>query len=173
MHLLAQSIDRQTHRGAAPTVPLGIFCAFLMCLPAIKPLSAQSVGVWTAAQEDVTGDMALEGDPNPAGLAAVSAPVEAQEGFLGIGDEVALSIVIWEDAELEYRFWEPVSGTYTVSAEGTLTLPLVGSIPAVNVSREDLSYEIAEILQNRAQMVEPPVVTLNIAAYAPFLSWAM
>nr|WP_255571870.1 polysaccharide biosynthesis/export family protein [Celeribacter sp. PS-C1] len=112
--------------------------------------------------------MAFEGDPNPAGLAAVSAPGEAQEGFLGIGDEVALSIVIWEDAELEYRFWEPVSGTYTVSAEGTLTLPLVGSIPAVNVSREDLSYEIAEILQNRAQMVEPPVVTLNIAAYAPF-----
>ncbi|WP_226550137.1 polysaccharide biosynthesis/export family protein [Celeribacter naphthalenivorans] len=139
-----------------------------MSLPAIKPLSAQSVGVWTAAQEDVTGDMALSEVPNPAGLSLASSLREAQKGFLGVGDQVALSIVIWEDAELEYRQWEPVSGIYTVSAEGTLTLPLVGSLPAVNVSREELSLEIAGILQNRAQMVETPVVTLNIAAYAPF-----
>jgi len=186
MHLLALTTDQQRRGRRGAFVLLRVFCALSISLLTFAPLSAQSIDPpLPATQANVSeGGRAKNGaDPEPNSLGDFSQGSDVtSQAFLGAGDQVELSVVIWGDIELEYRIWEPVSGIYTVSANGSLTLPLVGtvssngsltlplvgSIPAIRLSRAELSRKIAAILHTRAQLVEPPVVTMNVVTYAPF-----
>lgn len=172
MHLLALTTDQQRRGGRGAIVLLRVFYALSISLLTFAPLSAQSIDPpLPATQANVSeGGRAKNGaDPEPNSLGDFSQGSDfSSQAFLGAGDQVELSVVIWGDTELEYRIWEPVSGIYTVSANGSLTLPLVGSIPAIRLSRAELSRKIAAILHTRAQLVEPPVVTMNVVTYAPF-----
>ena len=172
MHLLALTTDQQRRGGRGAIVLLRVFYALSISLLTFAPLSAQSIDPpLPATQANVSeGGRAKNGaDPEPNSLGDFSQGSDVtSQAFLGAGDQVELSVVIWGDTELEYRIWEPVSGIYTVSANGSLTLPLVGSIPAIGLSRAELSRKIAAILHTRAQLVEPPVVTMNVVTYAPF-----
>ena len=66
-------------------------------------------------------------------MAAGSGSAKATEGYL-IGTEDVLSLTVWEHPEL--------SRTVAVRADGTITLPPLGDIPAVGTSTSELARTI-------------------------------
>ncbi|OWU72822.1 hypothetical protein ATO3_13990 [Marinibacterium profundimaris] len=101
-----------------------------------------------------------------------SAPGQSEQSVvaytLGSGDRIQLRAVIWDETQLAHVPWDAVNGTFTISAEGLLNIPLAGRIEASGLSLPDLSALVSENLQNRVKLVEPPSVTLEIEKYRSF-----
>ncbi len=75
---------------------------------------------------------------------------------LGTGDEIRLTV-----------FGQPqLSTTYFVSPQGTISVPLIGDVPASTRTSEQLGAEIAEDLQSRHMVVDPSV-SVDILMYRP------
>jgi polysaccharide export outer membrane protein len=75
---------------------------------------------------------------------------------LGPGDRVR--ITVFGEADL--------TGEYDIATDGALTFPLVGEVPAMGLTAEELSEEIALRLR-RGYMREPRVVS-SVISYRPF-----
>jgi protein involved in polysaccharide export with SLBB domain len=75
---------------------------------------------------------------------------------LGIGDKV--KITVFGEADL--------SGQYEVGANGILSLPLIGEIPAKNSSIGDVREAISRKL--RTGYLKNPKVSVEILSYRPF-----
>jgi polysaccharide export outer membrane protein len=71
---------------------------------------------------------------------------------LGNGDEV--SIDVWDRPE--------VSGRHTVGPDGLITLPIVGSVPVADASREDAAARVRKALTS---YLRDPIVTVRVERY--------
>lgn len=89
-------------------------------------------------------------------LAASSAFTEDYR--LGIQDRVKIKVQEWPD----------LSGEYTVSADGSVSLPLIGNIQVVGSHLAVLAQEISKRLQQRSGGTERPFAAVEIAQYRPF-----
>jgi protein involved in polysaccharide export with SLBB domain len=89
-------------------------------------------------------------------LAARSAV--AEEYRLGIADRVKIKVQEWPD----------LGGEYGVTADGFVSLPLIGNIKAVGLRLDDLAREISNRLQRRGEGEERPFSAVEIAQYRPF-----
>jgi polysaccharide export outer membrane protein len=83
-----------------------------------------------------------------------AAPNEAYR--LGSGD--SLQITVFGETDL--------SGTFRVSDGGTISMPLVGTVPAEGATLDELRQRLTT--QLKANAVRDPNVTLAIDAYRPF-----
>jgi len=82
---------------------------------------------------------------------------EAQSTYLlGPGD--SLRITVFGESDL--------SGTFKVADNGTLVMPLVGSVSAAGLSLPDFQKKLVQQLSAKA--VKSPDVTLQIEEYRPF-----
>ena len=59
-----------------------------------------------------------------------------------------------------------LSNVYTVSASGTVAIPLIGQVRARGLTANGLSHQIARKL--RAQYIKDPKVTAEVVTYRPF-----
>ncbi|WP_164982816.1 polysaccharide biosynthesis/export family protein [Leisingera sp. NJS204] len=87
---------------------------------------------------------------------------------LGPEDTVSLRVVAWNDESASYQSMEALAGNYTVAPDGSLAIPIAGSIAAGGATAEDLAAEIAARLQAAAGLYQPPAVSMQILAYRPF-----
>jgi polysaccharide biosynthesis/export protein len=76
--------------------------------------------------------------------------------LLGPGD--VLQVIVFGESDL--------SGTYHVTDSGTVTLPLIGAVPAAGSSLPDLQRRLTQLLDSKA--VKSPDVTVQISEYRPF-----
>lgn len=76
--------------------------------------------------------------------------------LLGAGDTLRITVFGEED----------LSGTFKISDSGSISMPLVGQIPAQGLSVPDLQKKLVTILNAKA--VKSPDVTVQIDAYRPF-----
>ena len=75
---------------------------------------------------------------------------------LGTGDQIRLTV-----------FGQPqLSTTYFVSPQGTISVPLVGDVPASGRTTGQLGTEVAEDLRGRRMVVDPSV-SVDILTYRP------
>lgn len=91
-----------------------------------------------------------------AGDRYMSQSVAVEDYKLGAGDKVRMTV-----------FNEPtLSGEFSVSADGALSLPLLGDVQAVGRS----PVEIAKIVQTRLSdgYIREPKVSVEVTAYRPF-----
>jgi polysaccharide export outer membrane protein len=108
----------------------------------------------------------MYGAPQRAGYAMQPArrvaPVRAAKSFedrpytLDAGDKLRV-VVFGQDA---------LSNNYTVGAEGTVTLPLIGAVPARGLTTAQLSGAIA--LKLRQDYIRDPSVAVEVETYRPF-----
>ena len=91
-------------------------------------------------------------------LAMVPATVKAGDYKLGITDRVKIKVQEWPDLD----------GVYTVTPDGTVSLPLIGNINAVGLRLNDLAKEISDRLQRRSEGAERALAAVEIAQYRPF-----
>ncbi|ATQ67265.1 polysaccharide biosynthesis/export family protein [Methylosinus trichosporium] len=76
--------------------------------------------------------------------------------LLGAGDRLRI-IVFGQDA---------LSNSYTVDGSGHISMPLIGLVPALGRTTQDLQHEIAAKLRNG--FVRDPHVSVEVEAYRPF-----
>jgi polysaccharide export outer membrane protein len=88
--------------------------------------------------------------------AAVIAPAPIPNYVLDSGDR--LRIVVFGQ--------EGLSNTYAVDADGNVMLPLIGTVPARGLTKEDLAHTITRLLAKT--YIREPHVAIEIELYRPF-----
>ena len=150
-------------------------CRCLMVLPMVLTLAACASQPRPAAVPVVRSDldMMMYGDPAPAPVVRVSktgpiaqvvpvVPVQAvmpspnEPYTLDSGDR--LRIVVFGQ--------EAISNTYQVDANGAVTMPLIGTVPARGLTTTALGNTIAAKL--RVSFIRDPSVAVEIEIYRPF-----
>ena len=150
-------------------------CRCLMVLPMVLTLAAcasQPRQVVPVVRSDL--DMMMYGDPAPPPVVRVSktgpiaqvvpvvVPVQVLEPppnepyTLDSGDK--LRIVVFGQ--------EAISNTYQVDANGLVTMPLIGAVPARGLTTTALGNTIAAKL--RVSFIRDPSVAVEIETYRPF-----
>jgi polysaccharide export outer membrane protein len=122
------------------------------CMGRIAPVGA-------APQNNL--DAIADGGPSPAPVAAVAyagpEPVRYDAPYhLDAGDK--LRIVVYGQ--------EGLTNTYSISAGGTITMPLIGAVPARGRTPQGLAGEITARLRNG--FIREPSVAVEIESYRPF-----
>lgn len=87
-----------------------------------------------------------------------AASVQAAPYLLGPGDKLRLSV---------YE-WPALTGEFTISAEGTLSLPQIGAIQAIKRSTTEVAQTVATRLQESAKLLKTPDVTVEVISYRPY-----
>src|SRR5689334_13815573 len=85
-------------------------------------------------------------------------PAAGTDYKLGVSDRVKIKVQEWPD----------LAGEYTVTADGMVSLPLIGNIKVLGLRLDDLAREISDRLQRRSDRAERPLAAVEIAQYRPF-----
>jgi protein involved in polysaccharide export with SLBB domain len=101
--------------------------------------------------------------PQPAELALAQAPADVAAPQ----DKLQLKVLEWLPAKGEYREWTAVGGEYTISRDGTINVPFVGSVPTASRSLGTLAGEIADALQRGLSLPTRPEVSIEMISRAP------
>ncbi|WEX91220.1 polysaccharide biosynthesis/export family protein [Sinorhizobium garamanticum] len=99
-------------------------------------------------------------------VGAVSAPARADAPELAPQTKIRLSIMQWMPTKGEYVPWA-LGGEFVVSATGSISVPVIGTVVVGNLDKAQLSAEIAERLKAKIGLVEAPETTVEIVAYPP------
>ncbi|EJC63492.1 periplasmic protein involved in polysaccharide export [Rhizobium leguminosarum bv. viciae WSM1455] len=100
-------------------------------------------------------------------LAGTVAPALADDTAFTPQTKIRLTIVQWMQSKGQYERWDALGGEYTVSDEGAVFLPFLGSVSVGNRDNTSLTNEIAKRLQEKIGLVQPPAVTIEILEYPP------
>jgi protein involved in polysaccharide export with SLBB domain len=105
-----------------------------------------------------------------AGLGLLFWPVglRAADYHLGFGDKVRVSVHEWRADRGDFFEWSPLKGKFTVGPTGTLSLPVIGDVPANGATPKELADRIASALQEQAGLARLPVASVEIAEFRPF-----
>ncbi len=91
----------------------------------------------------------------------------AQEYRLGVMDKLRIRVAEWQTAEGAIRDWGAVSGDYRIGADGSLSLPFIGQLPADGRTTADLSVDIGKKMQVLFGLKDLPSASVEIAEYRP------
>jgi polysaccharide export outer membrane protein len=94
-------------------------------------------------------------------------PSHAQASDLAPQTKLRLSVVQWMPLQGEYKNWDALGGDLIISADGTITVPVVGNISVLQMTPETVAGEIAKRLQQAMGLVALPNVTVSILEYPP------
>lgn len=100
-------------------------------------------------------------------LCGAVSPALADGGPFAPQTKIRLTIVQWIQSKGQYERWDALGGEYTVSDEGAVFLPFLGSLSVGNRDGASLTDEIGKRLQEKIGLVQPPAVTIEILEYPP------
>ncbi|MEM8848694.1 MAG: hypothetical protein AAGE03_01530 [Pseudomonadota bacterium] len=83
------------------------------------------------------------------------------------GDRVAMRVLAWNTLDLQFQSYDALGGTYTVAADGTLMLPLLPPIVALDKPLPLLADLVSDSYRIRLGLSEPPAAMLEMAEYRP------
>ncbi len=89
------------------------------------------------------------------------------EYHLAVLDTIRVHVYEWRPSKDEVYAWTALNREYKVGPSGHVVLPLVGQIPAVGVTANDLAGIIAERLRTRLDLAMAPDATVEIVAFRP------
>ncbi len=78
-----------------------------------------------------------------------------------------VSIVQWVPTKGIYESWAAISGEYTISDMGTVSLPVLGTVAVGNQDNAGLAADLAERLRTKLGLVSAPEATVEIISYPP------
>ncbi|MDD2324656.1 MAG: polysaccharide export protein [Alphaproteobacteria bacterium] len=116
----------------------------------------------SSASTDSYGNAPVAQAAPQAAVPVVNPPVPVvpgsgtQEYILGIGDKVKLTV--YGEAD--------ISGEYEVSSTGVLALPLIGDVPAANMTASAFEKQVREKLADG--YLNDPRVSAQVTSYRPF-----
>lgn len=81
--------------------------------------------------------------------------------------KIKLTVVQWMPTKGTYEQWGSIGGEFAVSEAGTISLPVLGSIPVGDLDDTGLAADIAKRLKEKIGLVEAPTATVEVLDYAP------
>lgn len=87
---------------------------------------------------------------------------------LGVEDKLMIRVYEWRSVEGEVREWPALTGEYIVGASGALTLPFVGSVPAIGKTTEEVAGTIGNKLKNVLGLVDKAEASVEVIEHRPF-----
>ena len=92
----------------------------------------------------------------------------ADEYLLGPQDRIRMRVHEWRPSQDEVRAWTALNDEFTVAADGTLSLPLVGTVEAAGKGLGALRAIVAARLSGALALPAEPDVSIEMAQYRPF-----
>jgi polysaccharide biosynthesis/export protein ExoF len=87
---------------------------------------------------------------------------------LGPQDKIRVRVYEWRPASAQVHEWTALGGEFVVSAGGTVSLPLLGDVPAADRAPSALATDISERLKARIGLAQRPDSAIDIVQYRPF-----
>ena len=81
--------------------------------------------------------------------------------------KIQVAIVQWIPSKGEYQRWDALGGTFIVSPEGKIGLPVIGSLHVSDMTGTEVAARIAGTLRDKMRLLAVPEVTVEIAEYPP------
>jgi polysaccharide export outer membrane protein len=142
--------------GAIAALRRALFSASRPTFNYVRPPAEASAPAY-APPPTSAPEPALSSTPYDAYAAPVSAPARFDGGYrLDAGDK--LRVVVYGQ--------EGLTNTYAIDASGSITMPLIGQVPARGRSPASLAAEISARL--RKGYIREPSVAVEIESYRPF-----
>lgn len=92
----------------------------------------------------------------------------ADEAYrLGPQDKLRIKVHEWRASRGEAYEWSALNGDFTVGTEG-VSLPLIGTVPAVGSKIDELAQVISERLQSKVGLLERPDTSVEVVQFRPF-----
>jgi polysaccharide export outer membrane protein len=101
-------------------------------------------------------------------LATPALPDNTSEYKLGPLDKIRLRVQEWRASKDEVYEWATLKENYIVGPAGTVSVPLIGEVPAQGLTTAELGKSIGEKLKDRLGMIEAPDTAVEIVQYRPF-----
>ncbi|UHC14889.1 polysaccharide biosynthesis/export family protein [Methylobacterium currus] len=74
----------------------------------------------------------------------------------------------WRASRDEIFAWTALNDEFTIGADGTLSLPIIGDIPVAGLPTREVGRLVARRLRDRMDLADPPDTAVEIAVYRPF-----
>ena len=100
-------------------------------------------------------------------LAGPVLPALADDTPFAPQTKIRLTIAQWIPSKGQYERWDAIGGEYTVSDDGAVFLPFLGSLPVGTLDNAGLTNQIATRLQEKIGLMQTPVVMIEILEYPP------
>jgi exopolysaccharide production protein ExoF len=100
--------------------------------------------------------------------AMATPPVIAAGYNLGSGDQVRVKVYEWRSAVGDVHEWSALNADFSVGADGALSLPLLGTLPAAGRTLQELADAIGSRLQQTLGLAAPPQASVEVVKYRPF-----
>jgi protein involved in polysaccharide export with SLBB domain len=103
-----------------------------------------------------------------AGTLTATADETTGRYMLGPQDHLKIRVYDLRRNTGEAYSWAALNGEFTVAADGTVSMPLIGSIRAAGTTPADLADAIGNSLKQAADLAEKPAASVEVATYRPF-----
>ncbi|MFT3691037.1 polysaccharide biosynthesis/export family protein [Paenirhodobacter sp.] len=105
----------------------------------------------------------------PPGMAQQPLPAaQAGQYLLGPQDRVMVRVHSLRRSTGEAYRWDPLTGEFSVGADGALSLPIIGRLEAAGVTTVELAARIRAMLKETANLSEEPSAAVEVIGYRPF-----
>jgi exopolysaccharide production protein ExoF len=101
-------------------------------------------------------------------LIFVSNGAGAQDYILGAQDKLKIRVFEWRPVTGTAFEWTPLNGEFVISASGTISLPIIGSVKADGLTVDQVSASIGERLKDEVGMQKRPNASVEVSEYRPF-----
>jgi polysaccharide export outer membrane protein len=96
-----------------------------------------------------------------------AAPAVAEAGKLVPQTKVRLSVVQWMPTKGTYERWEALGGEFAVAGDGTVSLPILGTVAVGGLDETAFAAKVADQLKAKIGLIERPEVSVAITEYPP------
>lgn len=87
---------------------------------------------------------------------------------LGPQDKVRIKVYEWRAGSGQVHEWTALGGEFVVGAGGSVSLPLLGDMPAANRAPSELAAVISDGLQAKIGLTQRPDTAVDVIQYRPF-----
>lgn len=101
-------------------------------------------------------------------LASVPQTLRAEDYLLGPQDQVRLKVYEWRASRDTIFEWTALNDKFTVGPDGTLSLPLAGTVKAEGTTVEKLAEDIGVKLMKRMGLGVRPDTAVEVVQFRPF-----
>lgn len=81
--------------------------------------------------------------------------------------KLRVTVVQWISLKGEYQRWDAVSGDFTVSENGSISIPLIGSVTVTDEQSSDLALKISQQIKAKTGLIDPPNASVEVLEYPP------
>lgn len=152
-----------------------------MCLPAglasaasgqrPTPSTAPPVAATQGASQGISQGISQGTSQGTSGT-GTSAPAAGATSLVGYAlgplDRIRLRVFEWRASRDEIFAWTALNDEFTIGADGTLSLPIIGDIPVAGLPTREVSRLVARRLRDRMELADAPDTAVEIAVYRPF-----